>query len=153
MRCLRRDTVRTVHCVSRRRPLELQGMSIRTALARWIAPNDYNFVALPDQLQKSLGPRLDKEQLRDLLLQLMPDPVAGRPGPVQILSPFESEQQMKVEMRNMEKALQWQVDECERLGLRIAELEAELLTVKPMLDSQREARIATLEAELQKLKS
>ena len=110
--------------------------------------------ALQEERQRSsLGPRLDKEQLRDLLLQLMPDEVAGRPGPVQILSPFETEKQLRDEMATMQRSLDWTLSENNRLAARLVELEAELLTVKPQLDSQREARIATLEAELQKLKS
>lgn len=153
MCCLRRGLVPPAYCVSRRRPLELQGMSIRTALAQWIAPKDMNFVALPEPLRKSLGPGLDKAQLRDLLLQLMPDPLSGRPGPVQILSPFETEQQLREEMARMQKSLDSTLAENERLGELIQKLQVELLTVKPMLDEQKEARIATLEAELQKLKS
>ena len=110
--------------------------------------------ALQEERQRSsLGPRLDKEQLRDLLLQLMPDEVAGRPGPVQILSPFETEKQLRDEMATMQRSLDWTLSENNRLAARLVELEAELLTVKPQLDSEREARIATLEAELQKLKS
>ena len=130
MCCLRRGLVPPAYCVSRRRPLELEGMSIRTALAQ-----------------------LDKAQLRDLLLQLMPDPLSGRPGPVQILSPFETEQQLREEMARMQKSLDSTLAENERLGELIQKLQVELLTVKPMLDEQKEARIATLEAELQKLKS
>ena len=106
-----------------------------------------------ERRRSSLGPGLDKQQLRDLLLQLMPDPVAGRPGPVQVLSPFESEQQMKEEMARMQKSLDWTLGENNRLAARVTELEAEILTVKPQLDSQQQERIATLEAELAKLKS
>ena len=49
--------------------------------------------------------KMSAEELRSLLLQLVPSPLSGRPGPVQIMTPFETEQEVRSEMRRLQKEL------------------------------------------------
>jgi hypothetical protein len=73
-------------------------MSIRTALARIIAPRDVVVISKTEEPAIPKLAKLSPEDLRGLLLQLLPDPVSGRPGPVQILTPFESESEVRKEL-------------------------------------------------------
>jgi len=105
-------------------------MSIRTALARIIArkelapvqpetpvqpgtqapvpaasANAYAELIRPESQAPAQLPKLSPEEFRALLLQLIPDPVSGRPGPVQIMTPFETEEIVRKEMARLNEAL------------------------------------------------
>jgi hypothetical protein len=80
-------------------------MSIRTALARFIAPRDVVVISKTEEPAIPKLAKLSPEDLRGLLLQLLPDPVSGRPGPVQIMTPFETEEIVRKEMFRLNEAL------------------------------------------------
>ena len=148
----------------------IEVMSIRTALKRLLsstalvkgAPDKTSNDSINNEKYAIIDKTraLDIQELRSLLLQqLSPDEhLAGRPGPVQILSPFESEQQMREEMKRVEKAADTLHRTNQQLAERCSNLEGQLLKagIQPLPfpstpENQLMNRIAELEAENRRL--
>ena len=95
-------------------------MSIKTALQKFIGTEPAT-VEIPRTA--SAIARLTPEDMRGLLLQLLPDPVSGRPGPVRIMSPFEAETELREEMQRMVDQLGEAHKRNEEMAGRLAEWE------------------------------
>jgi hypothetical protein len=146
-------------------------MSIRKELAKLIAGKepaqktaDVVQVKPPEDIpqtnETALG-RMSAGELRSLLLNLVPDPVSGRSGPVQLLSPFESEKEVKTEMARVVHQLTESHQRVFDLSQRLAVFESSekdfwkpiLTAFRPMVKELEAAkpRIEMLEGALRSL--